>query len=79
MTNILQLNDGQKVQDDLHDIKSVLELVHTRIVSKTCQADNLFFTDCPVIRFGLVFTYLSRHDSASTVICNCRGAKDHPD
>ena len=32
--NVLQLNDGQKVQDDLHDIKSVLELVRTSQVSQ---------------------------------------------
>jgi ankyrin repeat domain-containing protein 50 len=32
--NVLQLNDGQKVQDDLHDIKSVLELVRISQVSQ---------------------------------------------
>jgi len=32
--NVLQINDGQKVQGDLHDIKSVLELVRTSQVSK---------------------------------------------
>ena len=32
--NVLQLNDGQKVQDDLHDIRSVLELLRTSQVSQ---------------------------------------------
>jgi len=32
--NVLQLNDGQKVQDDLHDIKLVLDLVRTSQVSQ---------------------------------------------
>jgi hypothetical protein len=31
--NVLQLNDGQKVQDDLHDIRSVLELLRTSQIS----------------------------------------------
>ena len=35
--NVLQLNDGQKVQEDLHDIKSVLELVRTSQVSRDVQ------------------------------------------
>ncbi len=32
--NVLQLSDDQKVQDDLHDIRSVLELVRTSQVSQ---------------------------------------------
>jgi hypothetical protein len=31
--NVLQLYDGQKVQDDLHDIRSVLELLRTSQIS----------------------------------------------